>query len=481
MLIRFRSYMLTIAAAVVLSAVGPVCADQPRGLSDLLPADAIVSYIADPGAYPQPAEPGGSAGGLVNLLDKAGMLKGRGKIIANLATAAPVFATRRHAVSLLDFTARRDERGKHVMGRFCLAVLIWSPEGDGDIRAAIGRIFADYFYLGDNGEGPSRMVWKKAGQYRYQEIHDQRLPDWLKEIEVGRIGPAYVVGLGRGTFARIAAVADKPADSLARDDWFADRMGELKGRRAVTIHSDWGRLGERVDTFLPGRVEAVARCFKTPGLRRVAWVQSFAGRKCYSRLSYRQADKPTGHVVLSDPDQFDAAEVARIVPEGASWYAVGRIPAGAYFGRLAAALELCWSKRRVDQFDAGWKQFAGHVKPGEAQAMFDNLGPVVWMHDWPRHPLDLPGAFTVVMEVKNRTAAWRHTDSIFKALAAWLAHKNAGSKLATLALRRQADEPAWFLQMGLLGPALHFARQHAVLSWSPQAARDNVEHVDRIK
>lgn len=462
-----------IAAALVgLLLAGPLVAAEPQRLADYLPSDAAISYLHDPSAVP--GEGNDVGGGLIHLADRMGLVPDSGKVLVNLATAAPIFGRYPHAITLLDVSAERTERDAVVLSGLRMAMVFWAPDGDVEIRQAAQTILSAYIY-----QDVTRSTWKQAGKFKYQELRDSRLPGWLT-IELGRVGKVYVISLGEGSFARIAAIGDRPADSLARDPWYAAQMKRVKGERPSTIvHSDWDTLRRNLEKALPGRVDQVARGFETPGLSRVAWAMSFSGRKLYSRLFYREADKPTGIVDLSDPDCFTDDQVKQVVPDSASYYGVARMPVGLYYKRMFAALSAALPQRDREKIAWGWKEYAGGVDASAGQKLADSLGPVVWIHDWPAHPLGVPGACTVVADVRNSAAARQNAGALIGVLTRWITAKSDNSKLFRAQVRREGEDPAWYLSIGLLGPAVRFTDRHMILSWSPTAARQNADHVAR--
>ncbi|MCG3181808.1 MAG: hypothetical protein BIFFINMI_04231 [Phycisphaerae bacterium] len=465
-----RFNLAAVAVLACCGALSPARGQEEAKLADFLPADAVVSYIYDPAHLPEGvAMTEGMTNRLIRWADRTGLVPDSGKVVANLATAAPVFASRPHAISLIDFSARTTPRDRHVMAAMRLAIVFWAPDGDDDIRRALMRIFADYFYGGS--EGPTTIAWQQAGKWKFQRIHDKRMPAWLRDIEVGRIGKAYVIGLGRGSFEAIADAAARPETSLGRNAWYVRQMEAVIGRRAMSVYCDWLQVSRRIEGIIPGRADAIAGAFDTPHLEHFAWALSFSGRKLYSRLFYEETGKPTGRLDLSNPDDFTPEQVARMVPAGAHYYGAARLPIGKYVARLQAAMELSLSAHKKGRLSDGWKKYAGQLEFAAVRRLFDTMGPEIWIHDWPVHPMRLPGAVTIVTQVRDEPAARRDTAAVMSVLDHWLQAKSQGSKLARLEIRKDPEAPAWWLQFGLMGPAMRYADAWMILSWSPEAAR----------
>ncbi len=93
------------------------------------------------------------------------------------------------------------------------------------------------------------------------------------------------------------------------------------------------------------------------------------------------------------------------------------------------------------------------------------------IHDYPRHALSLPLAWTIVVPVTGDARALRRQlDRLLEAGSRRLAGNSV------LQLRHDADG-VWYIQYGLTGPGLVVTGKWLVASFSPYAVRQNVVHL----
>jgi hypothetical protein len=104
------------------------------------------------------------------------------------------------------------------------------------------------------------------------------------------------------------------------------------------------------------------------------------------------------------------------------------------------------------------------------------LGPQIVIHNFPRHPLNIPVARTVVAEITGSAIAVR---TVVDRLLRRFARDLAGSESGWASLQcHQAPDGVWYLQAGVYGPAVAVTDQWLVISFSPAAVRQNVTFLE---
>ena len=94
-------------------------------------------------------------------------------------------------------------------------------------------------------------------------------------------------------------------------------------------------------------------------------------------------------------------------------------------------------------------------------------GPVV-VHNYPPHALKLPLAWTILVPIDGDPTALRnHLDRFLEVIRQKLLQKN------TVQLRRDSNG-VWYIQYGLTGPALTVTDRWLMVSFSPEALRQNL-------
>ena len=94
--------------------------------------------------------------------------------------------------------------------------------------------------------------------------------------------------------------------------------------------------------------------------------------------------------------------------------------------------------------------------------------------------MKVPFALTIAIEIDNRKAVQMATDTLLGAWRRYLDEKteqSTGKKLLRVKVRHDQDG-VWFLQAGILGPAMKVTDRYIVISWSPQALRDALTFIE---
>jgi hypothetical protein len=94
------------------------------------------------------------------------------------------------------------------------------------------------------------------------------------------------------------------------------------------------------------------------------------------------------------------------------------------------------------------------------------------LFDYPPHPLEIPFALTVAIEIDDPKAVRTAIDALLESWGRYLDERAERNKTTLVRLKvKRAEDGVWFLQAGILGPALKVTERYVVLSWSPEALR----------
>jgi hypothetical protein len=111
--------------------------------------------------------------------------------------------------------------------------------------------------------------------------------------------------------------------------------------------------------------------------------------------------------------------------------------------------------------------------------LISHLGEYVVIYDYPPHPLRIPFAWTIAFEIDDRESVQLALNAILSAWSRYLDEraKRDESGLVRVKVRHDRDG-VWYLQAGILGPALKVVDGYVVVSWSPQALRDALKYIE---
>lgn len=422
---------------------------------------------------------GGTAASLSRwliTLKAMGVLPQQGRIVADIFATVPLLSRRPHALVLLDATAREIGPGSYRLNELKSALVVDNEGIALDLDRRIRDLLTTYTDA-ENG----RIEPVQADGARYHRLSDKRLPAWAV-TEWGTVDRWVIVSVGQGTFERMAAVIRGRTPSLADDAWYvrahrrcsANRSG-LEGYLAVD------RTRKRLENVVNRTAALALEAVHLDQADRALMAVGYDGRALHSEVLVRTHDGGDHHLLLTGKEVADP-RVLELIPDTASSFAAFRIPLKTAIAQAREAYYHTQSHDRRDRFSRGWQrietEFGFDVEPG----LLDQLGDHVIVHTYPPHPLGLPVGFTIWVQVAGDSAAVRR--SFDAMIAAWQHYANQPDPglrpLFRLTPQIQRDpDGIWYLQLGLVGPAMTVTDGWIVISFSPEAVRANLTHLRR--
>lgn len=485
--------LLSCIAAVFTWAWSPApTAAQP--ISDLIPSDCLVAYMAKPydwlQAATQPAEsspdmPAGfSVASIVAFLHAARMIPDEGQVFADIATALPLLGRYQHALVLLDVACKRviirpagdDDREARTslrLDRLQVAVIFNCGADDQPIRNQLDRVISRY-----TNRDVAVLTEEKAGGVTFQRLRDERMPTWAV-WEWGRWGDYFIVTFGEGAFSRIAAVAGGAEPCLSRNPWFRSATEKTHGDRALV---QWliafTRLKDALGAVAQGRVARVAAALGADHVTQDLWTIGAEDRSLVWYRCFRRDGKDVQRC-YSDPANYPLPH-RRIVPDQARHVAIIEAPTRWLVDNLPNAWVASQSRRNVRKWKRAWRSIEEETGIDINGNLIDHLGKTVVVYDYPPHPLGIPFALTLAIEIDDRRAVQMATDALLTAWGKYLDERAERNKTVLVRIKVKRDpDGVWFLQAGILGPALKVTDRYVVVSWSPQALRDALKFIEK--
>jgi hypothetical protein len=486
---RRGSRQAAIFVMATCAAVGPLSASRAGEITDLIPADCLVAYAATPyewlagesrpapGGTDQPPNPVLSITTIVSFLHAAGMIPQEGQVFADVASSLPLLGRFEHALALLDVSCRvvqfdgsgpansPNQKSLRLDGLQAAAIFRVNDE-PGAVEKILDHLVSRY----TNSDVAAVSRHEARGQ-PYFRLTDARIAEWAV-WEWGRLDEYYVVAFGRGAFEKIAETWKNPAGSISRDAWFRLAMERTHGDRAwsrlfIAITQLRRALGE----VASGRVASVLSALGADDMTCDFWTIGQEGRALTWRRSFRRAGEDVTCVYSDESTAVDGHE--SIIPSQANRYAVIDVPTKWLVDNLPRAWLESQSPRNVEKWQMIWRNLEKETGVDISRKLIDNFGDQIVIFDYPPHPLRIPFALTIAIEITDRRAVQLATDSLLDAWSRYLDERAERKKteLVRVKVRRDADG-VWYLQAGILGPALKVTDHYVVLSWSPQALRD---------
>jgi len=486
---------LVIATLLSASAVGvlPGNGDSDRPITDLIPADNLVVYMAKPYsevvAASQPADgdepaerPALSVSTILAFLNASGLIPDEGQVFADIAGALPLLGQFEHALVLLDASSRvvrrpsRDPgqadnvslRLKHLQA----AIILRTNDHRLVVLEQLGRIVGRY-----TNRKIAQLTKENVAGYEFQRLTDERLPGWAI-WEWGRLDDFFVISFGEGAFEKVARTFAGLKPALSKDKWFQSATAKTRGDLAL---AQWfigfARLEKRLGEVAKERSHRVIVALGANNVTHDLWTVGMEGRALTWYRCFRRGGKDIVHR-YSDPARYEPRHRS-IIPGRARHFAVINVPTRWLVDNLPRAWLAAQSERNVHKWKQIWRSLEEKTGIDLGGNLINHLGDHLILFDYPPHPLDIPFALTIAIEIDDEEPVKKAVDAILSAWGQYLDEraKRSGTKLVRVKVRKAPDD-IWYLQAGILGPALKVTKRYLVISWSPQALRDALQSID---
>jgi len=467
---RFRDAALaTSVGFAIAGAAIASSASLPDSLLRSVPKDAVFAYfVAGPDAG-SPSAPSslGLASFLIERAHEFGLLSSvneQTRIWLDVLASISDLLQYPHAVALLDIRAEPRLDGGHQLSGLHAALIIQADGGDARIEQRIQHLLSSY----TNDEQTNLTSSDHAGCPVFT-LRDRRLDDWV-ELTWGRHEGRYVVAIGKGSFDRIVQTIGNRTPGIAEDGWFANAWkvsGGADASLAALLRFDTARSA--TDDLLKSKIEQVQDSLQLKGVERGLWTVGCPARAIEAGAYLHRGGEdewlPITRCKLGD-------QALGVIPDEASWYVILDVEPRALLDTLSSAYLASRSPDAQTETRVFWRNVEERVGLSIDRDIFGLLRIPIICHDYPRHALRLPLAWTWLFAVEDPVALRRHLDRVLEAAKQELA------KEGTTQLRHDADG-VWYLTFGIDGPALTVTDHWLIVSFSPDAVRKNIELLAR--
>jgi len=486
------------AALALLLAVSPQVPASPtpgvRPITDLIPANSLIVYVAKPYvravATTQPAVTQAAAkqqplsiARILTFLNASGLIPDEGQVFADIASALPLLGRFEHALVLIDASSRVVRRPGNApaepsrvslrLKHLEIAIILRTNGRHRVVLKQLNRVLGRYTNV-----KIAQLTSEKVSGCEFQRLADERLPGWAV-WEWGRLGDFFVVSFGQGAFEKIAQtyVGHRPA--LSKNAWFRSATAKTKGQEAL---AQWfigfGSLEKRLGEVAQERSRRAIAALGADKMTRDLWTIGLEGRALSWYRCFQRNGKDTVHR-YSDPSHYPPHHRG-IVPPQARHFAIIHVPTRWLVDNLPRAWLAAQSQRHVQEWKQIWRSLEQETGIDLSGNLINHLGDHLVLFDYPPHPLDIPLALTIAIEINDPKPVRTAVDALLAAWGQYLderADRN-GTTLFRVKVKH-ADDDIWFLQAGILGPALKVTKHYVVISWSPQALRDALKFIER--
>lgn len=480
LLIAFSvSYLLTFALAAAQPA--PPAGFGP--LENCVPADAMAVYFGRPSPEMLNAPEGGTAASLASwliTLKGMGLIPKDGRVVADVVGTIPMLWRRPHCAMLLDITTREIDKDVYRLDRMQAALVVASAGMELALERRIRDLLATYTDA-ENGTIETQML----GNLKYHRLVDGRLPDWAV-TEWGQVGEHFVAGFGAGAFAKVATVIRSGKGSLAEDRWFAGAHAKARGATCgIEIYADVRRIRERLERDAKDRPTAVLQSLHLEIADKLVWTTGHDERAIRSVVVGRDLEGKDYFFILAGRENA-SPEVAAQIPGEADSYLVLRMPMSQVFRDSRHAYMESQSPGQRRAVRELWNRLQAEYGFDSESEVIDQLGDHLLIHTFPAHPLRLPVLCTIWIQIAGDESKVAH--AVDRMMTAWQDSLTRIDPVTTLPtyrkpafalspqVRREPDG-LWSLHLGFINPAMTVTKGWLIISWSPEAVRNNLHHL----
>ncbi len=376
----------------------------------------------------------------------------------------PIILDRPHAVALLDVSASARADGGHELASLRAAIIIHT-RGDND---ALVRRIRHLLNTYTNNEDTT-LTERTIGGRTVFTLKDRRLPLW-GTITWGPFENNYVIAIGEGAFESMSRAAAGRANTLAADPWVMSSLARMAGLPTDTVlYVGFDGLSRRMDSLFAQKVSAVKGALGLSGVERGLWVVGKRGRDVEVKGVLRRHRRD--ETVRIAGEKVLELETRLVIPDGASGYAVVDAEPLAILRGACTAYLASRSPHSREGIRAYWRGLEAAAGVSIERDIVAHLGGPIIIHDFPRHALGLPLAWTVIAPVVGDATALRgNIDRMVEVV------ENELARGSLIRLGCDSDG-VWYAHWGLVGPALAVTDRWLVLGFSPSAVKENVRYL----
>lgn len=379
-------------------------------------------------------------------------------------------------LAVLDVRVAVRSDGGHELDEIQMALLVETGSARGDredmVRQQIQHLLNTYTNVDH-----TRLVQREQQGRMFYELTDDRLPAWAR-IGWVDMGAGYIITFGDKAMSRVMDALAARRPNLGTDEWMceAQRACRRAGPEMTWyVNVDALRQAHPREThegFIE-RVNAVFRLFRLSGASRLYGVVSRDGRVVESSLFVRQLDE--NRLIRIADHAYLKSFGYDLIPSEASVFAV----VDARFSTLIPDMWEAYVASRGPASSAALRQALADIEKESgvsARDLFAKLSDRIIIHDFPQHALRLPVARTILVPLRDSSAADRATfrERLDRFMNAAGKRIETGGSAWTLC---KDPDGVWFIRFGLEGPAMTVAGRWLVISYSPYAVRENVKRL----
>jgi hypothetical protein len=449
-----------------------------------IPDNPIAAYVSYTNTGLNPAT-GQVLTSLLTTASLAGLFNANQQILVDIVSSLVAIGKFPHAVFLLEARCKKLGEGSFSLAGLTLGTVVHAPPDEHGKLLALLKQTIDHYFTADD----ARIAWVGAGPLRRQKLDSPKFPNWCC-WEWGSVGPVFVFTVGPGAYDTVVntilekhpALFDNSLIQISKD---VDTDFDY---RFMTVYLNLTALSRNLRPVMKDSLDPVIESFGAVGIDQFLYSAGFAKKAYLSKTFTARGEKVSIGYLTADFPPGDPR--ARAVPPRAGSYGVGFTDLSKAVSYLTDTYLASRNPIRREKLIANYQTFSAEAGLGNLKEfLLAHFGPaaMVIVHDWPKHPFNLPIGKTLIIQ-HDRSPDFLPTTH--KILATWQrmlrAMGETGKKekftsawetLFDLQLD-QTPDGVWFLH---LGPFVFLAAglddNFLVLSYSVPAVQLNLQHL----
>lgn len=446
-----------------------VAISAPTEISETIPLKSVLSIViqnhSETESTPQAMSTLHWTTMLADQVQRLGFLSGIDdtvRIWIDVASAVSEATTAPFVASLWNVQALERQDGGHELKSLCAGVLMRTGDDTVSIEQRIQHLLTSYA-----NSQESTLAQRSYGGSTYTELRDRRNPHWAV-ITWGRVGTFYLVTLGTDARKRIQDTLDARSPSLGADPWFRSALADTGGHHCgVYWYLGFDRLRKQTDSSFNRKLSASLAPLGLAHAERGLWTLGKKGRSVEWHSKVRRKGKDTAHVIAGEALRGTLLQPS--IPADATAFAVIDCNPATALQAARTSYLATRAPRPRHQKKSFWDEVEKDSGIDVQRELYSHLQRPLVIHNFPRHPLRLPLALTLLLPTDGQRKTLQ--DNIDRLLGT-AARKIEEQSLVKL---ERADDGIWFLQFGLQGPAVGVTNRWVVVSFSPDAVRRNID------
>jgi hypothetical protein len=451
-----------------------------------IPQSAVLAYVSFSGGGLDETN-GRMLTSLLTTVSLTGVFNANQQILADAVSGGVLIGKYPHAIFLLNAAARKLGPGSYTLDGLSVGAIVRADEEARGRFLAFIKQTLDHYFTADN----AHLVWVGEGKLRHQKLSSEIFPEWCC-WEWGTVNETFIFSIGPGAYDTVANTILSGKKTLGDETMIrlANEHDNDIDRRMCFAYADFNELGRQLRPTMGYDFDKVLQACTMEKTDQFLLSAGFTDRAFISKIYVYRDEVYQMGLLTGDFSRDDWR--AKAVPPQASSYGVSYSVVTDAVRYVVDTYLASRNPELQDKLVRNYKRLAAEAGNDDVMnTVFAHMGPMVIIHDWPKHPLGVPIAKTMLIEHDrdpNLKANWQKTMTTWQAMLKQLndpgekgKFSSAFESLFNVQLDR-TESGIWFVHLGpLVLVAAGLDDNFLVLSYAVPAVQANMNYLKTVK